>query len=76
MCVDNLPDFRQPQNEAGQDRSARYRLRLFEAFHFLLRAINVNLLRLRIDQPAQPRALFDVLAHFLLQNRQPIRLAP
>ena len=60
------PQPAQLEREAGQDRIADDRLGVLQANGFRARPVHVDFFSQRVDEPAEPGAVIEVLLHLLL----------
>src|SRR6266699_5096953 len=72
----DLPDFRDVENETGQDRIATDAGGIVQALYRLVRTINVNGRFVGINEPAQLGAVGNVLGHLFLKLLQRIPWRP
>src|SRR5439155_14175538 len=72
----DLPDFRDVENETGQDRIATDAGGIVKALYRLARTINVNGRSVGINEPAQLGAVDNVLGHLFLKFLQRIHWRP
>src|SRR5881296_4493032 len=72
----DLRDFRDVENETGQDRIATDAGGIVQALYRLARTINVNGRFVGIDEPAQLGAVGNVLGHLFLKLLQRIPWRP
>lgn len=70
------PNIRQIQFKSQQHLFNGNTRRIFHTFDIVVCAINVNFLLIRINQPAESRAVFDIFAHFRLQFSQDVGFRP
>jgi hypothetical protein len=61
-----VPDSPQLEHKARQHRIPGDGLRVIETLHWCLWTVNIDLFVYWVDQPAELRAVVEVLSHFVL----------
>jgi len=74
LVGERVPDVSQIEHETGDGAFAFHVRDVRFADHFTTGAIDLNGLRPRIDEPAQLRALFEILPHLVPEGLQPVAI--
>src|SRR5207245_9140941 len=69
-------NFLEIESETGQDILTTEEVGIFQTLDRAAGPVNVNAFVDRVQQPAKPRAILNVLGHFLLHVRKAIRHRP